>query len=279
MLKLSQINIYPVKSLDGYSVQESVVEKKGLKYDRRWMIIDLEGKFMTQRTNGKMALLKSTIEDGSLVITEKENSSNKISIPINTYTSYKSKVIIWDDMVEAADTSDFANQWLSNFLNTKCKLVYMPDDSDRLVEEKYNRGKDVVSFADGYPFLIIGEESMKDLNKKIIENPSTIEDTNYSIRRFRANFIFSGGHPYQEDEFSDFKIGYVDFIGVKPCARCVLITRDPDTGMKAKEPLATLSTYRQVGHKVLFGQNVLWNFEKWTHDQSPTVKVGDQINF
>ena len=111
---------------------------------------------------------------------------------------------------------------------------------------------------------------MQELNTRL--------DTPLSIRRFRANFIFSGGEPFQEDDFRAFKIGDIDFIGVKNCARCVLITRDPDTGEKGKEPLQTLSTYRQRGIKTLFGQNVLWHHRQWAQEWQLVAKVGDLIS-
>ena len=177
---------------------------------------------------------------------------------------------IWDDTVQAVRVSEEADVWLSAFLGKKCHLVTMPDTTDRRVDEGYNTGNDVVSFADGYPFLIIGEASMQELNTHL--------DTPLSIRRFRANFIFSGGQPFQEDDFKAFKIGDIDFIGVKNCARCVLITRDPDTGEKGKEPLQTLNTYRQRGTKTLFGQNVLWQHRAWEWAWQPEVKVGDPIS-
>ena len=275
MLQLTQINIYPVKSLDGYSPTAAIVEKRGLQHDRRWMLTDTEGVFMTQRTNGKMALLQAIIEDNALIIREKQDHNNSIKIPIDTVLkngigeTASLNVEIWDDTVKAVRVSDEVDVWLSTFLGKKCHLVTMPDTTDRRVDEAYNTGDDVVSFADGYPFLIIGEASMQELNTRL--------DTPLSIRRFRANFIFSGGEPFQEDHFRAFKIGDIDFIGVKNCARCVLITRDPDTGEKGKEPLQTLNTYRQKGTKTLFGQNVLWQHRKSAQAWQPEVKVGDPI--
>jgi uncharacterized protein len=161
------------------------------------------------------------------------------------------------------------NGFLSDFLEKEVLLLKMPDTTERRVDETYNRGNDIVSFADGYPFLIIGEASMNDLNGRL-NDP-------LSIRRFRTNFVFSGGTPFQEDEFKHFKIGDVDFIGMKNCARCVLITRDPDTGVKGKEPLLTLQNYRQKGTKTMFGQNLIWDFGKWTSPAEPKITVGDTI--
>ena len=145
--------------------------------------------------------------------------------------------------------------------NTTIHFVY--------AHENYNLGDDIVSFADGYPFLIIGESSMQDLNNRL--------GVPLSIRRFRTNFVFSGGAPFVEDSFKNFSIGDVDFVGVKPCARCVLTTRDPDSGVKGREPLATLQAYRSHGTKILFGQNVVFDAKKWSSNEQPIVKIGDSI--
>lgn len=282
MLRLSQINIYPVKSLDGYSPQSARVERQGLQYDRRWMITDLDGQFMTQRTHGKMALLRATLEAGHLVIAEKQHEANRIAIPINQAALTNCGVVVWNDTVQAAQTTPEANAWLSDFLGMSCQLVYLPETSHRAVDAAYNRGDDRVSFADGYPFLLLGEASMQELNNRLEEKgrPTAVDQADVaplSIRRFRANLIFSGGVPYQEDTFADFRIGEVDFVGVKNCSRCVLVTRDPDTGVAGTEPLATLAAYRQKGNKVLFGQNVVWNFQAWQGENPPEVRVGDTL--
>jgi uncharacterized protein len=268
MLKLTQINIYPVKSLDGFSPDSAIVEKRGLQHDRRWLITDPNGMFITQRTNPKMAMLRATIEGDCLVIQEKDKPSNDFKIPINTEGPL-SHVTVWDDTMKAASVSKEVNGFLSDFLEKEVLLLKMPDTTERRLDEDYNRGQDIVSFADGYPFLIIGESSMDDLNGRL-NDP-------LSIRRFRTNFVFSGGIPFQEDAFKNFKIGDVDFMGMKNCSRCVLITRDPDTGIKGKEPLLTLQKYRQKGTKTMFGQNLIWDFEKWTKTDNPKINVGNTI--
>jgi uncharacterized protein len=267
-MQLTQINIFPVKSLDGYSPNSAVVEKRGLQYDRRWMITEPDGTFMTQRTHPKMALLKAVIEGDVLKIFEKQNPENAVKIGLDTEGS-DFGINVWDDTVLVSRTTAEADAFLSDFLGKSCILTKMNDRNERRVEEAFNTGDDIVSFADAYPFLIIGENSMQDLNERL-EIP-------LSIRRFRTNFVFSGGAPFIEDSFKDFKIGDVDFVGVKPCARCVLTTRDPDNGIKGREPLATLQTYRTKGTKTLFGQNVIWNDTKWLETGLPEVKIGDAI--
>lgn len=265
---LSQINIYPVKSLDGFSTRSAIVEKRGLQYDRRWMITDSQGVFMTQRDTPRMAFLRATINDNYLKITEKQNEENYIKILIDT-ESESHKAEVWGEQMQVAHVSTEANIWLSHFLGESCHLVKMPEATERRVDERFNTGEDIVSFADGYPFLLLGDASMKDLNARL--------KTPVSSRRFRANLLFTGGIAFEEDNYRDFKVGDVDFISVKPCARCVLVTRHPDSGRKDKEPLHTLATYRQRGNKIIFGQNVLWNQKQWNQSCQPEIKVGDVL--
>lgn len=285
MLTLTKINIFPVKSLDGYSPDSAVVEKQGLQYDRRWMITDLDGLFMTMRNNGRMALLKAVVENDVLTIFEKENPQNCVKLPVSSqYTegvlqNDKIEAEIWDDRVSSVLVNREANEFLSDFLNKKCQLVTMPATTERRVDDDYNTGNDIVSYADGFPYLIIGEASINQLNAKIADRNISEWSHLEGMRRFRTNFVFSGGEPFAEDNFTHFKIGEVDFIGVKPCARCVMTTRDPDTGAKGKEPLDTLMTFRERGKKILFGQNVVWNAQKWEWAWQPEVKVGDILFF
>jgi uncharacterized protein len=280
MLTLSKINIFPVKSLDGYSPESAIVEKQGLQYDRRWMITEPNGMFMTQRTNGRMALLKAVVENGILSIFEKKNPQNGIKTLVSSQiTEGVLEAEIWDDKVTSVLVNKEINAFLSDFLNKKCQLVTMSLNTERRVDAQYNTGNDIVSFADGYPFLIIGEASLAELNNRMREKNTSNDplSINMSMRRFRTNLVFSGGQPFEEDVFTHFKIGDVDFTGLKPCARCVLTTRDPDTGVKGTEPLETLAKFRQIGTKILFGQNVVWNDKNWESAGLPKVTIGDII--
>jgi uncharacterized protein len=277
MLQISQINIYPIKSLDGYSPISAMVEARGLEHDRRWMVVDADGQFFTQRFYPKMALLRATVLENYLVIEEKNNLNNSISVSIETMGAEK-KVRVWDDTVMARLVSEEIDVFLSNFLETPCHLVKMPETSVRSVEEPYNTGDDEVSFADGYPFLIIGEASITDLNERLTIPLNVSEQPLIGMRRFRTNFVFSGGQPYEEETWSRFDIGKVAFQGVKPCGRCVMTTLDPDTGLGGKEPLATLASYRMKGKKIPFGQNVLWKKNEWRSLEKAIIKVGDTIS-
>ena len=265
---LSEVFIYPVKSLRGISVPSAKLEPRGLAYDRRWMIVaDGGDTFLTQREFPTMALLHTELTDQHLIISHATKSIEPLLIPLETGSYGEAiNVRIWDDVCPAILVSPAADAWLSEALETPCQLVYMPDDSRRSTDPRYSNPDDIVSFADGFPLLLIGQASLDDLNRRL-PNPIGIE-------RFRPNFVFTGGNAHAEDSWQHFQIGNQTFRSVKPCARCQLTTVDPETGTFGKEPLRTLSTYRLDGHKILFGMNVIWNT---TNEASSFIKIGDPI--
>ncbi|TFV94737.1 MOSC domain-containing protein [Algoriphagus kandeliae] len=262
-LIIQDIYIYPIKSLGGIRLNEATVEEKGFRYDRRWMLIDEEGVFVSQRSFPKLALLQVELSQDALKVFPKHDPGNFLLIPFDQEGEESVEVVVWDDTMTAKLVDAKFDRWFSDFLGKHVRLVKMPESTRRLVSPKYAVRGEAVSFADGMPYLLIGEESLNDLNQKL-EKP-------VSMDRFRPNLVFSGGKPFQEDTFKKIKIGSVDFQVVKPCARCVLITVDQETGIKSKEPLRTLSSYRTKGNKVLFGQNMVALGEG-------VVKIGDPIN-
>lgn len=246
-LKLTQIWIYPIKSLGGISLSSAKVLGKGLKFDRRWMLVDKNGKFLTQRVHPSMALFRLSMDDDTLTVRYKEDSIN-LSLK-HSPTSGSLQVQIWDDTVMAVEVGEEYNQWFTMHLGLECRLVYFPEESARPVDPRYKVNDEHVSLADAYPFLIIGQSSLDDLNKRL--------EQTLSMKRFRPNFVVEGGEPYEEDTWTSLTIGATRFMGVKPCARCVLITVDPETSEKGAEPLRMLSTYRKQGNKIYFGQNLV----------------------
>lgn len=265
-LLLSEIFIYPIKSLGGISLSEAVVEQRGLQFDRRMMLVDKNGLFITQRNHPEMALLKTEIINYDLVVYHSVNK-HSIKIPIKE-TDYSNKnrmsVVIWDDGCTAVIVSEEANKFFSDMLRINCRLVYMTDDEKRIVDpnKKYVTDEHIVSFADGYPFLIIGQSSIDELNKRM--------NKLLPINRFRPNIVFTGGNPFEEDNWNSFLIGDIKFKAVKPCARCVITTTDQQTAERNDEPLKTLSTFRKVGNKVLFGMNLIAY-------GTGKIKIGDSI--
>ena len=248
-LRLSEIWIYPIKGLGGIRLKHSRVLEKGLEYDRRWMLVDENGVFMTQRDNPTMALFKLKIEGEELKITYSPSSLvHSISLHPNTPEKNES-VIIWDDTVTACEINKESSAWFSDILNLKCRLVYFPEENSRAVDPVYKVNDEHVSLADGYPFLIIGQESLNFLNSKL--------EQTIPMNRFRPNFVFTGGEPNEEDTWRNFTIGSNRFVGVKPCARCAVPTINQETAEKGIEPTRTLATYRRKENKIYFGQNLL----------------------
>ncbi|MEW6652188.1 MAG: MOSC N-terminal beta barrel domain-containing protein [Bacteroidota bacterium] len=258
---VSEIYIYPVKSLGGISVKEAEVTERGFKYDRRWMLIDSSGKFLTQRSQPLMALIKVDISKDTIFFRNIKNT-DQFSVGITETTGKKINSLVWNDQVELMHVNSIADEWFSQALNIKCKLLFMPDETKRKVDSEYASNNEITSLSDGYPFLIIGQPSLDDLNRRLID----IVPAN----RFRPNLVFTGGAPFEEDEMKRFTICDVSFFSVKQCSRCVVITINQNTAQKSEEPLRTLSSYRNFGGKVNFGMNLL-------HSGSGIIKVGDEI--
>jgi uncharacterized protein len=245
---LSEIWIYPIKSLGGIRLQQAHVLEKGLEFDRRWMLVDEHNRFITQREHPQLALFQLTLSNEQLAIKHLTNGAS-VQFNVDTFSTYEETVTIWDDQVQAVEVDKQLSQWFSKQLRMKCRLMYFPETNSRPVDKEHAKRNENVSFADGYPFLIIGQASLDDLNSRL--------QTPVTMQRFRPNFVFTGGEPYEEDYWKNFTIGEVKFTGVKNCSRCVLTTVDPNTGRKGKEPLATLSLYRKRNNSIYFGQNLL----------------------
>ena len=259
-LKLTQIWIYPIKSLGGISLSSARVMEKGLEYDRRWMLVDESGKFMTQRIYPKMALFKLSMDDIQLTVTHHQHS---LKLDLNEQPETPPiNVTIWNDTVLAHEVDVTYSQWFSNLLGVSCRLVYFPEENSRPVDPRYRVNGEQVSLADAYPFLIIGQSSLDDLNSRLT--------TPVPMNRFRPNFVFTGGKPFEEDTWRNFMIGSTRFVGVKLCERCVLTTVNQDTAEKGVEPLKMLNSYRKRDNKVYYGQNLV------ALDHS-RVNIGDLI--
>lgn len=249
-MTLSQIFIYPIKSLGGISLDRVVVQERGLQYDRRWMLVDEQGQFLTQRTLAGMALLQVDLLARGLQVSHRSRPElPPLLVPFELPNPSRMRVRVWEDTCEALEAGAEAREWFSQALGLRCRLVYMPEDTRRQVDLQYARPGDITSFSDAFPILLIGEASLADLNQRLRQP--------VPINRFRPNLVFAGGTPFEEDGWDQFSIGAHHFRAVKPCSRCVVTTIDQQTAQKGPEPLRTLTTYRQQGNKILFGQNVL----------------------
>ncbi len=246
---ISQIHVYPVKSLGGEARQTAYVEPRGLRHDRRWMVVDPEGRFLTQRTLPRMALISARTDSDALVL--QAPSLRALRVPLTPPAgSDLVDVRVWQSECRALAVSPDADRWLSDVLQSPCRLVYMPDHTQRLVPAEFRRAEGIVSFADAFPLLLVGEASLHDLNTRLA--------VPIPINRFRPNIVVSGTAPYAEDSWQAVTLGEALFYVVKPCARCLVTTIDQATGLSdSPEPLRTLASYRRQGEKVVFGQYLI----------------------
>jgi uncharacterized protein YcbX len=273
MLTVSELFIYPIKSLGGISVPSAALTSMGFQFDRRWMLVDENSRFLSQRELPEMALLQVEITNMGLRVLRKLDPNSSINIPLLPFKTRKVVVEIFEDHCEAVFVSGSADEWFSEILSIKCRLVFIPDSSKRLVDKKYAFNDEITGFADAFPYLLIGQSSLDDLNQRL--------ENTLPVNRFRPNIVFTGGRPYEEDVMNHFVINEINFYGVKPCARCVSPTINQDNGLQSKEPLQTLATYRKKNNKIYFGQNLLAQGRGVVAvgDNLKVIKTGPAINF
>lgn len=257
---LSDIYIYPVKSLAGIKVSTWPVNEKGLLHDRKWMLIDSNNHFLSQRRVTEMALIKTQLIDDKLVLST--SASNSISLPLNPVGGDEINTTIWKDQCIAKTTSKEASQWLSNFLNIECQLVYQPDNVVRIVDPNYATANDRVNFSDGFPFLIVSEASLTHLNHAM--------NLQLPMQRFRPNLVISNCDAYAEDSWREIQINNINFRLPKACSRCSVPTIDIETAKTSKEPLTTLNRLRRWNNRVFFGQNAL-------HSEAGILSIGNTV--
>lgn len=260
-MQVTRLAIYPIKSTKEIPLDSAVVTPRGFEHDRRWLLADEHGKFITQRQYPALATVVTHILDDGLLISRPAAANLRVSTPGKG--AYSETVTVWSDHCPALDAGDNAAQWFSDFIKIPCRLFYQPDDSIRPTESKYSKPDDHTSFADGFPFLLTNEASLEHLNQRLAD-PVTMS-------RFRPNIVISGKQPYAEDGWSVIKIGEVTFRVAKPCSRCVVTTVNPDTGQKeGREPLWTLARYRKTDMGIIFGQNLI-------PDNEGVIRVGDSV--
>lgn len=259
-LTVTQLAIYPVKSLAGIALQAMTLGARGPAFDRHWMVADPQGRFITQREQPRMCLVRTTLQDDALLLDAPGRTTLRLPIPTSD-TAPRSNVTLWRDTVSACDAGAAAAQWLSDFLGIPCRLHYLPRDTVRPVDPAYARAEDEVGFADGYPLLLITEGSLQAFNAEL--------SAPIGSERFRPNIVLAGNAPYAEDEWRRLRIGGIEFEVAKPCARCVIPSLDPATAERQPVVSKALARTRRRDNAVYFGQNLI-------HRGWGTIRVGDE---
>ncbi len=262
-MQVAELNIYPIKSTRRIALAESRVLPRGLPWDRRWMLVDDQGRFITARQQSRLATVQSALRDDVLEVSAA--GLGVLRLPLVPAERCMTRVSVWRDSLQAVLAGAAADAWFSEFLGQSCRLVQLTDDLVRGVNPQYGQPGDEVSFADGYPLLLISEASLADLNGRLARP--------VEMRRFRPNLVVDGELPYAEDGWRRLRVGEVEFAGVKNCSRCIFTTIDPDSGEKdaAGEPLRTLGSYRRRPQGgVYFGQNLIPR-------SGGVIRVGDPV--
>ena len=258
-MRLTDIVIYPVKSCAGYSLAEVTLDRFGPRGDRRWMVVNESGGFLTQRDMPLMCRIE-VVADGDGIRLRFIDRSLAAAQPA---VSVKPRMVrVWSDHALAQDAGDEAANWLSECLERPCRLVFMPEESTRLVDGLYAREGETVSFADGFPLLLISQASLDDLNGRL---PSPVP-----MNRFRPNLVVEGCEPFAEDGWRRIRIGEVEFQVAKPCSRCVIPSIVQESAERDPDINRVLAGYRQFQGKIYFGQNLLYQ-------EMGRLKVGDVV--
>jgi hypothetical protein len=265
---LSALNIHPVKSLRALAVQSAEIDALGFVGDRRFLVVDPLGNFLTQRTVARMAQVGAFLDDATLTLRMAGHPDHAVrrgsdpGAPLLTVRVWRSEGL------QAEDCGDAAAAWLSGALQGPCRLVRVGAAFVRPVTKAAAAPGDVHAFADAVPFLVVNQASVDDLNARIVESGGE----HVPMDRFRTNLVLTGCAPFEEDSWKKIRIGNIVFRSVGPCSRCIITTTDQNTGVRGHEPLKTLARFRRDANEptdVNFGINLV-------HDAtSGVLRVGD----
>jgi uncharacterized protein len=261
MMHITAIREYPVKSLAGNSLESAMVTSRGLENDRRWMLIDQEGQFVSQREHPWLCRKQALVQGKSLLLRDLDTGDELFIPEAKADQGRFTTVTLWDDTFDArlVDTD------IRSFFGQAWQLVYMADDCHRIVDQRYARPGQEVGFSDGYPYLIANESSLAKLSAHYGET--------LHIDRFRPNIVVSGSSAFAEDQWQSLQHSGGIFRTPKPCARCVMITVDPANGSRQKGVLSSLAVLNSRDNKVIFGANACWE-----GDSPCKIAVGDILS-
>ena len=263
---VASLHVYPVKGLKGVDLREARCTARGLEHDRRWMVVDAAGEFLSQRSHPLMATVWTEIAGDTLSLSAP--GSGPVDLPVRPEGGEALRVHVWRSTCDAVAPSGAADELLSECLGIRCRLVYMPDTTERHSNPQYAGQGKLVGFADGYAYLLTSHASLGDLNARL----ASAGKRTVPMNRFRPNLVVAGGAPFDEDRWRTLRIGEAAFAAAKPCGRCQVTTTDQTTGeVTGAEPLATLSTYRGSDEfGVMFGMNLV--------SAAPgLIRVGDAV--
>ena len=275
MAQITDLYIYPVKSLKGIALKEAHTGIRGFRYDREWMITDSNYHFISQREIESMATLEASINKDSLIL---HSNTNQLSVPLDSEKLNQVRATVWDDICDAYDEGDEASNWLTNELGeykgSSLRLVRFSAKGERPVPEQYLNGvKAQSAFSDQFPYLITSWESLSKLNQGLNEKKSK----EVSMNRFRPNIVVQGVDDLEKMTASDLSCDEAQYsFGLrKPCKRCKIVTINQDTGkiIEPKEPLATLVKlkFSDAIKGAFFGQNAI------LLSDDCTIRVGDEL--
>ena len=254
--RVEALFVYPVKSLGGISLTSAEVTDRGFLFDRRFMLVDHGGQMITQREENTLARVRTAIDGDALIL------GDEIRVPLvpEPISGKGLRVTVWSDVVRAQPVDD--GGYFSSFLGRPVRLVYMPANKRRRVDGRYAPKGHIVSFADGFPYLLVGRGSMDKLADEL--------GTTVDVRRFRPNIVVAGLPAYGEDTLGTFSLGDIVFRRVKPCSRCVMVDLDPDTGKSGGRVLKVLGRTRLRRKRLYFGQNLVC-------EGAGVLRVGDEL--
>jgi uncharacterized protein len=262
---LASVHIYPLKGCRAVDLDEAVVEPWGLAGDRRWLLVDSDHRFLTQREHPALARLVVRYGPGA-DITASSDGYPSVRVAAPGESPELLKVTVWDSTVLAAAAGPEADTWFSAYLGEPVRLVYLDDPTRRAVDPEFGADGDLVSFADGYPLLLTNARSLDQLGEWL----TAAGDRPVPMNRFRPNAVVTGYEPWAEDRWRRIRIGSVSFRVAKPCDRCVVTTTDQTTGERGRQPLRMLAARRRFGQKLIFGQNII-------PDSPGVIRVGDPV--
>ncbi len=258
-MKLAGLNIYPLKSGAPIALEQATLVDTGIVHDRRFMLVDANGDFVTLRGYPRLVTVGAEIVSDNVVFTV---GGERLEVPLESAGEDIFPVQIWGDYVDAVQVSAAADSLFSKYLGKRVRLMRFDEPERRQVDPRYAKPGDSVHFADVFPLLVCGTASLAELSERRGEV--------VSMRRFRPNVVIETEVPFIEDEWQTIRVGDMPIDIVKPCARCVGVNADPDTGRVTKEPLATLAKFRTHDQKVMFGQNAI-------HRANGVLRVGDVV--